>query len=201
MNRQGKVADVAKPRRVMTIASKGATYHYHRRRGYPLIPLTGGVDPTDQVAVDADFSILSKDIEPDHPPSRTCRTKQLQHVVRKAVWRARDRAQVIGKPFDLTPAYVIGLLDAQNERCAVTGIHFRIEDRQGQRTTPYRPSIDRIDNNLGYVESNVQLVLLAVNLGKADFDLDTYLEVCRAIARAKVKTPLTQVINTPSDTI
>ena len=42
-------------------------------------------------------------------------------------------------------------------------------------------SIDQITPSKGYTESNIQLVCMAVNQFKSDFDLETMLFICKNI--------------------
>lgn len=43
-------------------------------------------------------------------------------------------------------------------------------------------SIDQIEHGKGYTEDNVQLVCMAVNQLKSDWDMNTILYICKSIA-------------------
>ena len=100
------------------------------------------------------------------------------HAVKRASVRARER----GMPCTITPADVLGIIEGQKRRCAISKTPFRIV--YAQSTDPYAPSIDRIDNSLGYTKDNIRVVLWAVNVGRMDFSDETYIAVCAAVARA-----------------
>jgi hypothetical protein len=58
----------------------------------------------------------------------------------------------------------------ENQRCAVTGVEFKIVDvKEGSYRSPFTPSPDRIDNSRGYEPDNVQWVVLIYNVMKSDF--------------------------------
>jgi len=76
--------------------------------------------------------------------------------------------------------YLIKLFERNSGRCALTGMPFRLEHYEKSRRNPYAPSIDRIDNGLGYTEGNVRLVLTFVNLAIADYGEDVFRRVATA---------------------
>jgi len=55
-----------------------------------------------------------------------------------------------------------------------------IKDGTGHHNTNI--SIDRYDNNKGYVSGNIRLVCLAVNMMKYTMDLDEFVQWCKFIA-------------------
>lgn len=119
--------------------------------------------------------------------SQSDRAAAMRQLLRKAVARSKARAALIGKAFALTPELVADLFDQQQGRCAVTSLQFRSDRIAGERSNPFRPSIDRKDSRFGYVPENVRLVLIAVNVGKADFGDEAYVRVCQAVARAAAR--------------
>ena len=92
----------------------------------------------------------------------------------------RRRARKASIPIDLDKDFVFKKL--QNGRCEITGIPFEIV--KGGRPSPRSPSLDRIIPNLGYVKSNVRMILYAINTFKNEWsDEDIYpiaKEFCRA---------------------
>ncbi len=173
-------------RYVATIKRHGRLYHYHRRAGFHLAPVSAGVDVDDQAAVDADFKAKCADyMRPDDPRAkaaalaRTARSKPF----RKAINRARERARAADRPCEITMETIDDLYRQQRGRCALSGMRFDISPGRFARANPFRPSIDRIDCAKGYTPDNIRLVLIAVNYGRADFDDAAYIEICRAVAR------------------
>lgn len=85
---------------------------------------------------------------------------------------AQQHSKAKNRDFTITLADVLDCLVRQDNRCALSGIHFT-EDR--------KPSLDRIDSNCGYTPNNIQLVLKEVNIMKSNFKQDDFIELCVAI--------------------
>lgn len=71
--------------------------------------------------------------------------------------------------FNLTADYIQKLFDSCEGKCQVTGLSFSMEIGTKAKRNPYRPSVDRIDSNKGYVKGNIQIVLAIVNTMKMDY--------------------------------
>lgn len=54
-------------------------------------------------------------------------------------------------------------------KCQVTGLPVTSNIGSGQRRGAYSPSLDRIDNAVGYIDSNVRIVSWQYNLAKGKF--------------------------------
>ena len=61
--------------------------------------------------------------------------------------------------------------------------------------SPYVPSLDRVDSNKGYTMENVVLCCWAVNVGKNNFPLQTYLDVCKEVAKKNHADILAELAN------
>lgn len=85
----------------------------------------------------------------------------------------RHSANKRGLEFTLTAKFLWELWEAQRGICALTGVKISLE------TTA---SLDRIDSDIGYVESNVQWVHKRVNLMKCDDSEEEFANWCRLIA-------------------
>ena len=89
---------------------------------------------------------------------------------------ARGRARNKGLPYDLDEHFD----DIQKRcvgQCELTGIAFK---KDGGKTAWNSPSIDRIKPELGYVHSNVRLVLHCLNMAMGDRGEDVLAEVASA---------------------
>jgi hypothetical protein len=78
--------------------------------------------------------------------------------------QTKARAKKRENAFELTKDGYTAMVD---DHCALTGIAFdtvKAEGRTRHHKRPYAPSIDRIDNSIGYTDSNVRIVCVAVNL-------------------------------------
>jgi hypothetical protein len=47
---------------------------------------------------------------------------------------------------------------------------------------PYQSSLDRIDNNKGYIKGNVRFVCLMFNIARNDFSDNQVIEFCKQVA-------------------
>lgn len=129
---------------------------------------------------------------------RMCRTKQnktrkdlydrdtkLNKILQMRYLCAKERATKYDIPFDITKDYVYELWQKQNGKCAISGIDMTFEFNKGRIAT--NVSIDQINPKKGYTTDNIQLVCMAVNQMKSDFDTDTLLMFCENILQNAAK--------------
>lgn len=177
------VTALALPKHVYAQTVKGRTYYRYRPpNGGPQVRLLG--NPGEAV-FDACYQ---QAINAPQPPklSEATRESIARYVIRESLARAGNRARACNLPFDLTKGYVAQMVEDQGYKCAVSGIPFDLS-RTGQRRVtsrlPFRPSIDRIEPALGYVQGNVRILCFAVNMAIADWGDDVFREICRAVGR------------------
>jgi hypothetical protein len=97
---------------------------------------------------------------------------QRKREPRWAIWRqAQVRAQVTGREFDLKISDI-----TIPETCPVLGIPLKI-NAGGRGFKPNSPSLDRIDNNRGYVWDNVIVVSWRANTIKGDATIEELTKV------------------------
>lgn len=78
--------------------------------------------------------------------------------------RARGSVKSRGLEVDLDAEYLSALWEAQNGRCAVSGLPFTRETYESAFVkTPFAPSVDRVDCSKGYIKGNVRLVCIISN--------------------------------------
>lgn len=85
-----------------------------------------------------------------------------------AISQARARAKKKKLAFNLTWEWGKSVWTGF---CAITSIKF---DLAAVKNSPYSPSIDRIDNSLGYTKNNCRFILYGINVFKwtsTDFDI------------------------------
>lgn len=109
----------------------------------------------------------------NRPASRTIPDDEF---LRRALERARYRAHKKGVPFGLTMERMREMYERSGGRCAVTG-HVL------EKTGPFRPSLDRVDPELGYVDGNVRVVCLITNTAMLHYGESALLELAASIVQ------------------
>lgn len=95
--------------------------------------------------------------------------------------RAKESAR---KNTDIDLKYLKELWESQNGTCPLTGWTMRlpVSSTSGfESTRPENASLDRINNDLGYLKNNVRFVALIVNLAKMKFHDEDVKEFCKAV--------------------
>lgn len=100
-------------------------------------------------------------------------------AVRLAWFEAfRKSALTRGYVWELTPEFISTMYDEQQGRCALSDIPINWSTTGWTHTA----SIDRIDNSLGYMEHNVQLVHKKVNMLRGSLSVSEFIELCDAVS-------------------
>ena len=84
--------------------------------------------------------------------------------------------------FNLTSEYIQKVFDQCGGKCSITKLPFDMEMGTKNKRNPFRPSVDRILSNKGYVKGNIQIVLTIVNTMKMDYTDDILHPVVKAWA-------------------
>jgi len=84
--------------------------------------------------------------------------------------------------FDLTIEYLSDLFDKQEGKCALSGrpIYFSEARKYKLETSA---SLDRIDNNKGYIKGNVQFVSKQLNFAKHKMDQADFIQLCKDVIK------------------
>lgn len=85
--------------------------------------------------------------------------------------------------FSLTLNILNNVYIKQNKKCAITGIEMKIRKRNEKKNL-FHASIDRIDNEKGYSEDNIQFVLLGINYMRNTLDLESVYEFLNCIKKS-----------------
>lgn len=164
---------------VQTVRSRGKTYNYFRAGGqlrrnqFPSLRLDD--DPAKATEQAALLAALSVDAAHG----------DMRDAIASLLAETKRRAKRKGFRFTLTEDQVLGLLTAQNYRCAVSDLEFDLHHRGGTGDAfrrPFAPSLDRITPSLGYTATNIRLVCCAVNIAVNEWGLETFLTVANAVA-------------------
>ena len=107
--------------------------------------------------------------------------KRLYKTIQSRVLNASGRAKRKGIPCTITKEFILDLWNKQNGLCAISKIPMTYEMDAGRVYTNI--SIDQIEQGKGYTEDNVQLVCMAVNQLKSDWDMNTVKYICKMIIK------------------
>lgn len=100
---------------------------------------------------------------------------------RELARRARRRKQ---HECDITPAYLKEVWEKQEGRCVWTNVPLVLPLSSYKHDTSNPnviASLDRIDNNKGYVKGNVQFVMTPLNYAKNNFSDEVVMNLVRLI--------------------
>lgn len=101
-------------------------------------------------------------------------------AVRVAWFEAFKKSAITrGYEWHLTPEYVDAMYTEQKGLCALSGLPISWSVTNWTHTA----SIDRIDNNLGYFEDNVQLVHKKLNMMRGSLGIEEFKELCQAVSQ------------------
>jgi len=95
---------------------------------------------------------------------------------------AKRRSSKFSEECNLDQEYLMNLL---GDRCEVTGLEFDYSPHPTNKCNPLAPSIDRIDNSIGYVKGNVRFVIWQYNIMRNELTDDELLFYCERILNAK----------------
>lgn len=118
-------------------------------------------------------------------PSRTLRglDKKFsgENEIMPMKWTAIKRAAMIRNiPFKISKEEAIKLLHEQDYKCTLSGVEINLPKKFNQSNT-YNASLDRIDNNLPYIISNVQWVHKHLNWIKWIKNNLEFYEICKMV--------------------
>lgn len=105
-----------------------------------------------------------------------CGQIPLQHIT-----TIRSNATKRNLPFDVTPEYLDVLFESQNHKCAISGVELSFTQSTNPsmgRSKETTASLDRIDNNNGYVLGNVRWVHKDINKMMSNHGDEKFYSIC-----------------------
>lgn len=82
--------------------------------------------------------------------------------------------------------YLWNLYLNQNKKCALSGVNLIIDNFSRKKiklnNNEYYASLDRIDNNIGYIKGNVRWIAREVNLMKWKLSDKNFINFCKEIS-------------------
>ena len=91
----------------------------------------------------------------------------------------KDRCSKYSEELDFDVYFLEDLL--LKGKCSITNIEFDLKTKGDSRKNPFAPSVDRINCRIGYIKSNVRLVLWQINLMKGELSDSQLLEMCKRV--------------------
>ena len=105
-------------------------------------------------------------------------TKDIHNVL---YGRWKSNAKLRNYPFKVSVQYLQNILESQNYKCALTGSDLlcpkTYNEKREMTSNPYLLSLDRIQNDLGYEEGNIQFVCVWANKAKGSYDNNIFKEI------------------------
>ena len=117
-------------------------------------------------------------------PCKTCSNKNnhpsgMVGAVRLAWYESFKKSAITrGYEWYLTPKIINELYEEQEGLCALSGLSVGWSKVGWEHTA----SIDRINNNIGYLIDNVQIVHKKVNMMRGTLEVSEFVDLCSAIA-------------------
>lgn len=101
-----------------------------------------------------------------------------RYFVRKAKARKHD--------YDIDVAYLKELWEERNGICPISGVKMKLYKNSAEwekdKGNPYKPSLDRINPDKGYIKGNVQFICYIANMAKHSWSDETLIEFCKFVA-------------------
>lgn len=169
------------------VTRHGQTIYYFRRGRGRRVRIPGEYGDDDFRAAYAlafDGKLLPPELKPKAVFDRNHK-RAVGLAVEEAVSRASKRGAKFGREFSISYDWAINQIEAQDFKCALTGIPFfmRVSGEWGRH--PFAPSIDRINSSKGYVEGNCRVVAVAVNIALADWGEDVFRRIAEGYVAQK----------------
>jgi hypothetical protein len=85
--------------------------------------------------------------------------------------------------FSLEKDFLLEMLYKQKNICRLSGLYISLENGTA--------SIDRINNNIGYINTNIQWIHRKVNYMKNNMEIDDFIKTCKLITEMQFNQPAT----------
>lgn len=89
----------------------------------------------------------------------------------------KTRCKKYDHAYDLTDDFLLDLMKKQDFKCPYTNLPFEFTRTKSERA----PSLDRINPQQGYIQSNVEWVCWAINRAKGQMTRDDLISMCKQV--------------------
>lgn len=107
------------------------------------------------------------------------------NVVNSMLNNAKSRAKRSDLKFNLDIEFMMKRWKMCNGKCELSGLPFQL--KVTRKPHPYRPSLDRINNNKGYTKNNIRIILWALNRAINDDGLTEYIKIATEVVKRNKK--------------
>lgn len=120
--------------------------------------------------------------------NETEKMKKFKPLLQRTQNTHKDRQRINPRfkdlEYNLTIDYIAELWEQQDGKCYFSGIPLEITQYYNKRMpmNPFQASIDRIDNNKGYIQGNVRIVSVIGNFAKNRFSDEDLITFCHGVA-------------------
>jgi len=105
-------------------------------------------------------------------------------------WKANAKSR--NYPFTVSIDSLQKILEKQDYKCAYTNIKLlcpkTYNEKREMTSSPYLLSLDRIDNEIGYIDGNVHFVCVCVNKAKGAYTHDEFIDIINNIKKCSITT-------------
>jgi hypothetical protein len=113
---------------------------------------------------------------------RSCSNKcaqKYEEIYYEFIYRIKKNAKTRGYEFNVSMEYLWELFLKQERKCVISGLPITMGNKRNEWGTA---SLDRIDNNLGYIEGNVQWLHKDINRMKWAHGQQYFIKLCKSVA-------------------
>lgn len=109
------------------------------------------------------------------------RTSKLESWIAGVVVDARKRSRKSKIEFDIDVNFALSKWIEQKGKCYISDIEMKTSN-PGIRHA-FCASLDRINPTRGYVKDNVAWAAWACNMGKSNYSLESYIDICKEVCK------------------
>ena len=93
----------------------------------------------------------------------------------------KKNARTRNIPVEIDKEWILNQFEANNGRCAISGLWFDFDNEAKYRRRPWIPSVDRIDSTKSYTPDNCRLVCSAANYAMNEWSDSDFVKLCRGV--------------------
>jgi hypothetical protein len=116
---------------------------------------------------------------------RNCNKGGTKDIHNSLFARWKSNAKSRNYPFEMSIEKLQEILEKQDYKCAYTNINLlcpkTYSEKKEMTSSPYLLSLDRIDNDLGYIDGNVHFVCVCMNKAKGAYTHEEFIDIIKNI--------------------